>query len=60
MGPSAPRRSARPGRSPVAAPSRHTVRPLTMTPAMPAAGVFGFSKVAVSAMVSGSNSTRSA
>ena len=35
-----------PGGSPVAAPSLHTVRPLTMTSAMPAAGVFGCSKVA--------------
>jgi hypothetical protein len=55
-----PRRSARPGRAPVAAPSRTTGTPLTSTCWMPTEVCTGSSKVARSQTVFGSKSVRSA
>ena len=53
--------SARPGRSPVAAPSTTTQRPLTMTRLMPAGRAIGSStSVARLAIVAGSKRKRSA
>ena len=54
------RRRTRPGRAPVALPSRYTCTPLTQTPTIPAEGWCGASGVARSPTVAGSNSTRSA
>ncbi len=56
----APRNNTRPGRAPVALPSRHTTAPLTMTVPMPRAGSVECWKSAASITVSALNSVMSA